>query len=68
MPPKILLSACLAGFNVRYNASSKTVIDTTLQQWQKEGRLVVCCPVAASPLSCYANMASKYFPSTSSTR
>ncbi|MFT2794726.1 DUF523 domain-containing protein [Serratia sp. N21D137] len=51
MPPKILLSACLAGFNVRYNASSKTVIDTTLQQWQKEGRLVVCCPELAAGFS-----------------
>ncbi|CAM3786363.1 DUF523 domain-containing protein [Serratia silvae] len=48
MPPKILLSACLAGFNVRYNASSKTVIDTTLQQWKEEGRLVVCCPELAA--------------------
>lgn len=51
MPPKILISACLAGFNVRYNASNKTVIDTTLQRWQKEGRLVVCCPELAAGFS-----------------
>ncbi|MGL5388918.1 MAG: DUF523 domain-containing protein [Serratia sp. (in: enterobacteria)] len=51
MPPKILISACLAGFNVRYNASSKTVIDTTLQRWQTEGRLVVCCPELAAGFS-----------------
>lgn len=51
MPPKILLSACLADFNVRYNASSKTVIDSTLQQWKNQGQLVVCCPELAAGFS-----------------
>lgn len=51
MSPKILISACLAGFNVRYNASNKTIIDTTLQRWQTEERLIVCCPELAAGFS-----------------
>jgi uncharacterized protein YbbK (DUF523 family) len=51
MQPKILVSACLAGFNVRYNASHKTVINPTLERWQQEGRLVVCCPELAAGFS-----------------
>lgn len=51
MQPKILISACLAGFKVRYNASHKTVVNSTLERWQQEGRLVVCCPELAAGFS-----------------
>lgn len=45
---KILISACLAGFNVRYNGSAKTLCHDILDQWRQEGRLVVCCPELAA--------------------
>ncbi|AHG21745.1 purine nucleoside phosphorylase [Chania multitudinisentens RB-25] len=51
MPKKILVSACLVGFNVRYNASNKKVTNATLQRWQQEGRVVVCCPELAAGFS-----------------
>jgi uncharacterized protein YbbK (DUF523 family) len=51
MPSKILFSACLAGFKVRYNGSDKPLFDATLQRWQREGRLVVCCPELAAGFS-----------------
>jgi len=51
MPQKILFSACLAGFKVRYNGSDKPLVDATLQRWQREGRLVVCCPELAAGFS-----------------
>ncbi|WP_156293767.1 DUF523 domain-containing protein [Serratia oryzae] len=51
MPPKILVSACLAGFKVRYNASHKTVANPTLERWQQEGRWVICCPELAAGFS-----------------
>ncbi|CAI1576667.1 Uncharacterized conserved protein [Serratia ficaria] len=51
MPSNILLSACLAGFKVRYNGSNKPLIDATLQRWRHEGRLVVCCPELAAGFS-----------------
>lgn len=48
MPSKILLSACLAGFKVRYNGSDKPLNDITLLRWRNQGRLVVCCPELAA--------------------
>jgi len=51
MPSKILFSACLAGFKVRYNGSDKPLVNATLQRWQREGRLVVCCPELAAGFS-----------------
>ncbi|HEJ9095349.1 DUF523 domain-containing protein [Serratia odorifera] len=48
MSAKILISACLAGFKVRYNGSDKPMVDATLARWQQEGRLVVCCPELAA--------------------
>lgn len=51
MLPKILISACLAGFKVRYNGSDKPIVDETLARWQREGRLVICCPELAAGFS-----------------
>ncbi|OKB67858.1 purine-nucleoside phosphorylase [Serratia marcescens] len=51
MSPKILISACLAGFKVRYNGSDKPLLDATLQRWRQEGRLIVCCPELAAGFS-----------------
>ncbi len=45
---KILISACLSGFPVRYNGSEKILIDQTLQQWREQNRLVICCPELAA--------------------
>ncbi|WNN45296.1 MULTISPECIES: DUF523 domain-containing protein [Winslowiella] len=45
---KILLSACLAGFPVRYNGSAKTVVSEHLARWRQQNRLVVFCPELAA--------------------
>ncbi|MGK9171727.1 DUF523 domain-containing protein [Yokenella regensburgei] len=50
MQSKILVSACLMGFNVRYNASAKAALQQTLERWEKEKRLVVHCPELAAGL------------------
>lgn len=42
--PKILVSSCLMGFPVRYNGSAKPFMPPSLLRWQKEGRLILCCP------------------------
>lgn len=41
---KIMISACLLGDKVRYNASSAVIINDTLNQWLKNNRLVSICP------------------------
>ncbi|MFP1960206.1 DUF523 domain-containing protein [Lonsdalea quercina] len=48
---KILISACLAGFPVRYNGSDKSTVRRYLGQWQHEQRLVVFCPELAAGFS-----------------
>jgi len=48
---KILLSACLAGYPVRYNGSDKSCPASLLQQWHDEGRLVTHCPELAAGLA-----------------
>ncbi|MFP1731224.1 DUF523 domain-containing protein [Lonsdalea quercina] len=48
---KILISACLAGFPVRYNGSDKSTVRRYLGQWQREQRLVVFCPELAAGFS-----------------
>jgi uncharacterized protein YbbK (DUF523 family) len=45
---KILVSACLAGFPVRYNGAAKTARDACLERWRDEGRLVIVCPEVAA--------------------
>jgi len=47
---KILISACLMGFRVRYNGSDKKRVLSALAQWQREQRLVVHCPELAAGL------------------
>lgn len=44
MSDKILVSACLLGWPVRYNGSAKTVTHPALERWQREGRLIPICP------------------------
>ncbi|MBS0847881.1 DUF523 domain-containing protein [Citrobacter sp. JGM124] len=50
MKDKILVSACLMGFKIRYNASAKARIVEKLQQWQQEQRLITHCPELAAGL------------------
>lgn len=47
---KILVSACLMGFKVRYNGSDKAKVTAQLSQWQQEKRLVIHCPELAAGL------------------
>ncbi len=47
---KILVSACLMGFQVRYNGSDKAQLAETLARWQRENRLVIHCPELAAGL------------------
>ncbi|MCK6786523.1 DUF523 domain-containing protein [Enterobacter roggenkampii] len=48
MMNKILVSACLMGFRVRYNASEKARMNEQLARWQQEQRLVIHCPELAA--------------------
>lgn len=50
MKDKILVSACLMGFQVRYNGSNKAQLADVLARWQREGRLVIHCPELAAGL------------------
>ncbi len=47
---KILVSACLLGQPVRYNAAHKRVDDELLARWLAEGRIVAVCPEVAGGL------------------
>ncbi|MEL4016115.1 DUF523 domain-containing protein [Dryocola clanedunensis] len=51
MKAKILVSACLMGFKVRYNGSEKSPMTERLARWQREDRLVVHCPELAAGLA-----------------
>lgn len=44
---KVLVSACMMGQKVRYNASDVKTDDDLLEQWRQEGRLVTFCPELA---------------------
>ncbi|MHA0873486.1 2-thiouracil desulfurase family protein [Enterobacter pasteurii] len=48
---KILVSACLMGFKVRYNGSEKSRMNEQLARWQQEERLVIHCPELAAGLA-----------------
>ncbi|WNP36752.1 DUF523 domain-containing protein [Enterobacter kobei] len=50
MMNRILISACLMGFKVRYNGSEKASLMAHLVRWQKERRLVIHCPELAAGL------------------
>lgn len=47
---RILVSACLLGEPVRYDAGHKWLLDERLAHWRKEGRLVPVCPEVAAGL------------------
>lgn len=49
-PRKVLVSACLLGNEVRYDATGATAIATVLRRWHDDGRLVLVCPEVAGGL------------------
>jgi uncharacterized protein YbbK (DUF523 family) len=49
--PNILISACLLGNPVRYNATDLFLEHPLITQWQQEGRLIPICPEVAGGLS-----------------
>lgn len=51
MKTKILISACLMGFKVRYNGQDKPLINSVLARWQQEQQLIVHCPELAAGLT-----------------
>jgi len=65
---KILISACLMGFNVRYDGSAKSLLHSTLAQWRSEGRVVTCCPELAAGFSTPRPAAEIIIGPTGSTR
>jgi uncharacterized protein YbbK (DUF523 family) len=48
---KILVSACLLGERVRYDAGDVSCLHPVLRAWAAEGRLVPVCPEVAGGLS-----------------
>jgi uncharacterized protein YbbK (DUF523 family) len=48
---KILVSACLLGNKVRYDANDVPTESRLLDQWNAEGRLIAFCPEVAGGLS-----------------
>ena len=48
---KILVSACLIGNKVRYDANDVPTNSELLNKWQIEGRLIAFCPEVAGGLS-----------------
>lgn len=48
---KILISACLAGDNVKYNGGNNFVENPHIRKWLSEGRLVKICPETEGGLS-----------------
>lgn len=51
MKPKILISACLIGENVKYDGGNNRLHVTILEQWKQEGVLVPLCPEVLGGLS-----------------
>lgn len=50
MKTKILVSACLLGNKVRYNAMDVPCESNLLEKWAEEGRLIAFCPEVAGGL------------------
>lgn len=50
MKNKLLVSACLMGFNVRYNGHEKADLSHFIDRWQRAGRVVIHCPELAAGL------------------
>ena len=48
---KILISACLAGDNVKYNGGNNFADNPHIRKWLSEGRLVKICPESDGGLS-----------------
>lgn len=48
---RILVSACLVGWPVRFDGGTRTSHDPRLAAWAAEGRLVPICPETAAGLS-----------------
>ena len=51
MKPKILISACLIGENVKYDGGNNALHVKILEQWKQEGVLVPLCPEVLGGLS-----------------
>lgn len=51
MKSKILVSACLLGNKVRYDANDVPTESNLLDKWKDEGRLISFCPEVAGGLS-----------------
>ncbi len=51
MKAKILVSACLLGNKVRYDANDVPTESKLLDKWQAEGRLIAFCPEVAGGLT-----------------
>ena len=49
---KILISRCLLGDPVRYDAQGRTLDHFLLRRWRQQGRLVALCPELAGGLPC----------------
>ncbi|HEY8607910.1 MAG TPA: DUF523 domain-containing protein [Noviherbaspirillum sp.] len=47
---RVLISACLLGKPVRYDASDKRVDSLLVERWRAEGRIVAICPETAGGL------------------
>ncbi|MGQ4878538.1 DUF523 domain-containing protein [Billgrantia sp. LNSP4103-1] len=48
---KVLVSACLLGNRVRYDAGALTITSTILERWVGEGRVVSVCPEVSADMS-----------------
>ncbi|QUI64956.1 DUF523 domain-containing protein [Pseudoalteromonas sp. A22] len=47
---KILVSSCLLGYPVRYDASSQSLQDNTLQYWRQKNWVLPLCPEVSGGL------------------
>ena len=59
---KVLISACLLGERVRYDARDAALQDDILARWQREGRIVASCPEMAGGLPVPRPIATDHAP------